>query len=162
ARQTAPKAPRPTRSSSWNLPSGRMVLVVVVWRGARTPKELPPPRARNSSQRAAAGLGGVWEGGRRVGGGVVLFASGTGVPLGRRRWRFLTRRRPEDADEPRKFQDREAGVVVAGLGVLTVAAAIVGVQGDQLAQQGAALQLRQVGQVVLDGGAAAIHPSLFE
>jgi hypothetical protein len=53
-------------------------------------------------------------------------------------------------------------VVLLRLGVFSGQAAVVDVQGDQFAQQGGALRLRQVRQVVLDGGAAAFLPGLLE
>jgi hypothetical protein len=52
--QTAPKAPRPTRSRSRNLPKGRDGLVVAVWRASRTRKEPPQPGQSTSSGWSSA------------------------------------------------------------------------------------------------------------
>jgi hypothetical protein len=61
---TAPKAPTPTRSSNWNLPSRRMP-VVAVCRASRTRKELPQPGQSTSSGRSSASWIGLWQCGQR-------------------------------------------------------------------------------------------------
>jgi hypothetical protein len=50
AGHTAPKAPTPTRFSSWNLGSGRIMAAVLVCRASRNRKELSEPGRKTSSE----------------------------------------------------------------------------------------------------------------
>jgi hypothetical protein len=68
----------------------------------------------------------------------------------------------DQVSDPQGAEFRKAGVVLLGLGIVPGQAAVLDVQGDQLAQQGGALRLGRVGQEVLDGGAAAFLPGLFK